>query len=42
MYIGVGISQNKRGKHVMKNVVGSAYGTHCSGESQTAGSSLYR
>ena len=32
MHIGVGISQNKRGKHVMKNVVDNAYGSHCSGD----------
>jgi len=31
MHIGVGISQNKRGKHVMKNMVGNVYGSHCSG-----------
>jgi len=26
----------------MKNVVSEAHGSHCSGESRTAGSSLYR
>jgi len=32
MHMGVGISQNKRDEHVMKNMVGSAYGSRCSGD----------
>jgi len=31
MQMGVENCQNKHYKHVMKNVVGRAYGTHCSG-----------
>jgi len=33
MHIVVGISQNERGKHIMKNVMGNAYGNHCNGGS---------
>jgi len=32
MHIGVGISQNKRGKQVTESVVGEAHGSHCSEE----------
>jgi len=30
MHMGVGISQNKRGKQVTESVVSNAYGSHCS------------